>query len=529
MNNQANAATEDKFTFAEMGAIDQKQKKEKKPKNKKRKIITVFSIVLAVLIVGAGCVYFYLRTALENAPPARANPTDNVYFSPVVPKPNVPQLPGQKTESAQKEIEYIRDDKVLKYTFLMLALDDGNGNTDVIMAATLDVTNHTFEIVSIPRDTLANVGWNDVKKANTIYANLRAQDGWDDKKLNESMDGVVDRFKDILGFKVDYWFLVDMRAVVALVNAIDGVDYYIPVNMNYDDVQAGLSIHFSQGMKHLNGQQALELLRFRRYADADIGRIGTQQDFLMTAAKQILEKQKSIDIYELARIFLNNVKTDIVLSNLIWFGQEFLKLEPDDINFNILPGNYWDSVYGDSYVTIYVNEWLEIVNSKLNPYLVDFTPGDVSILTRGADGRLYATDGNRKGNPDWGSGVGQSYNPESTSPSNSSPQAVDPANDPPDSSGGEPVDSDENPGTEITGEPPDDAEFDPGDGPIDGAEEPADDNPEDTQTPSELESSEEETPAPPDDAGEPPAPAAVEEAPAESAPSESAPPENAVE
>jgi len=53
-------------------------------------------------------------------------------------------------------------------------------------------------------------------------------------------------------------------------------------------------------------------------------------------------------------------------------------------------------------VTINVDEWLKMVNSVFNPFNNDIKESDVSILTRGANKRLYVTDGNRRGDPSWG-------------------------------------------------------------------------------------------------------------------------------
>ena len=54
------------------------------------------------------------------------------------------------------------------YTFLVLGSDDGNGNTDVNMVATFDTAKYTFNVVSIPRDTMVNVKWLP-KKVNSLY------------------------------------------------------------------------------------------------------------------------------------------------------------------------------------------------------------------------------------------------------------------------------------------------------------------------------------------------------------------------
>ena len=384
--------------------------------------VLTLSIIFSVLLtVGGGLyIYFYLDNSLNTAPSIRVDPKGQEFLPPA----DIRGYSGPYA-STNAPREFVRDTQTLKYTFLILATD-GGANTDVIMVATFDATNYTLEIVNIPRDTLVNVSWNSIKKANSIYANMRAKHGWDNDSIPAAMDATVEVFADVLGFQVDYWFLVDMKAFVALVNAVDSVEFYIPQRMDYDDPAQGLSIHFSEGLQRLNGQQALEVVRFRRYnyGAPDIVRIGTQQEFLTAAAQQILAKSSSIDIAEFASIIINYVKTDIDLNNLLWFGKEFLKLDSEKINFHIMPANYWDSVGGDSYVTIYLDLWLELLNEKISPFLQDFTSTDVSILTRDSNGYLYATDGNRQGSSTWGAGQGARPDPDnqgSNNPPNSTP------------------------------------------------------------------------------------------------------------
>jgi LCP family protein required for cell wall assembly len=289
------------------------------------------------------------------------------------------------------------------YTFLILGMDDGNGNTDTFMVVTLDTVNHTLNVVNIPRDTLVNVSWN-TKKINTLYANLK-------------IEGTVERLADVLGYEPDKYAIVDMKAFKALIDAVGGVDYNVPVNMSYDDPAQNLSIHYTKGMHHLNGQQALEVVRFRRFADADIGRIRTQQDFLMTAAKQILASKNSIKVTDLAKIFIQYVKTDLTLQNIIWLASELYKLDSENITFTTLPGNYIDGFNGDSYVTIYVDEWLEVINTKLNPFLEPIKAEELSILTRNSSNALYVTDGHYEGRQSWGQGGGGSTRSSGQSPS----------------------------------------------------------------------------------------------------------------
>jgi len=363
------------------------------PPRKKKKAGKIVLVTLAVLLLLAGAGFLYLRSALETPPDMRANPRGPERIQ-VTGGGGLFGSVGNLIDSS------VRDTS--KYTFLVLGTDEGEANTDVIMAVTFDTANYTIDIVNIPRDTLVNVGWR-TKKANSIFANMRYQNRGEEDAAEKTMADTVSRFADVLGFEVDYWARVDMKAFVSLIDAIGGVDFDVPVDMNYNDPYQGLSIHYTKGTHHLSGQQSLEVLRFRSgYSSGDIGRIATQQSFLKSAAQQILEKRNSLNITTLAGVAISDVKTDMKLSDMIWFGRQFMRLDAENVSFHILPGNTGDSVGGQSYVTIYVDEWLELVNGTFSPFYDDIAPSGVSILTRGANKKMYVTDGNWRGDSNWG-------------------------------------------------------------------------------------------------------------------------------
>lgn len=76
---------------------------------------------------------------------------------------------------------------------------------------------------------------------------------------------------------MDYTVCVNLQGFTALVDAIGGVDFEVPINMDYDDPIQGLSIHFKKGMQHLSGADALRVVRFRHnndgtgYGSEDLG------------------------------------------------------------------------------------------------------------------------------------------------------------------------------------------------------------------------------------------------------------------
>ena len=120
---------------------------------------------------------------------------------------------------------------------------------------------------------------------------------------------------------MDYTVLVDLRAFEALVDAVGGVDFYIPIDMDYEDPYQDLSIHFSKGMRHLNGAEALKVVRCRNgYASQDIGRMQTQQDFLKAVAQKMLTPASLTRLDDYCKIFVEYVDTDLNVGNLVWLG-----------------------------------------------------------------------------------------------------------------------------------------------------------------------------------------------------------------
>ena len=267
----------------------------------------------------------------------------------------------------------VKERKERFHTILLGGLDDENGGSDTNILVTIDAKNGKINAVSLPRDTLLNVSWS-VKKLNNAYHH-----GGFTQTMSE-----VSR---LLGIPVDHYITVNLKAFVELVDAIEGVDFEVPVNMDYDDPYQDLHIHYNQGMQHLNGQQALEVVRWRQnndgsgYPTADIGRIGTQQAFLKAVAKQTLQLSNWDKVGSMAEIFQKWVDTDLELANLIWLGEQALTVGSDNISFYTLPGDGAGYYKGGSYYVLDRDAVLEMVNSYFNPYQNDLTLDDMDILT----------------------------------------------------------------------------------------------------------------------------------------------------
>lgn len=321
-----------------------------------------------------------------------------------------PHYPGNDDNWVNRPLDEVRN--VNKLTFLILGVDgyrnlrsEGGSNTDAIMIAAFDMDAYTLEVTSIPRDMLVNVPWN-VKKMNSIWASSVSNHRGSNDIQTLAMNDTKEYFADFLGFNLDFWVMLDMEAFVTLVDAMPagGVRFDVPRAMHLEDPDINMDVYLNAGEQLLNGQQALAFVRYRGFGGGDYTRIEHQQLFLKAAAEQLLSRSESINITTYAEVFLRYVRTDIELNNLIRIAREMLKLDSNNINFTTAPSSVF-SVSGrgaGSYVRIHLDEWLEIVNTRLNPFYHEITPQHVSILTLDENKKLYVTDDHWQGSRDWG-------------------------------------------------------------------------------------------------------------------------------
>ena len=254
------------------------------------------------------------------------------------------------------------------YNILLYGVDNDAGGSDTNMLMRFDAVNKTVDVVSLPRDTLMSNG----RKLNSSYNNGGTE------KLRSNIE-------DMLGIPVDFYVSVDLKGFIALIDQIGGVDFDVPEDMDYDDPYQDLHIHFKKGLQHLNGQQAMEVVRFRHNNDntgyggqQDLGRIGTQQAFLKTVAQKLMKLE---NVPAMAETFLKYVKTDLTLGNLIWLANQALSMGGmDAISFATLPGDGAGWYKGMSVYALDPEQVLEMTNSMLNPYATDITADDQNIL-----------------------------------------------------------------------------------------------------------------------------------------------------
>ena len=362
-------------------------KKPKKPSRltRQQKLLIAVAVVLAIVLIAVvACQSLFVRPDLpeKNADADSGTQEEEIDWG---------EGTRPRSDGERKSQDY--------YTVLILGRDTGGGgNTDTMLLASYDVTNQKATVMSIPRDTMVNVSW-DIKRINSVYNYYGGGD--------RGIQYLYKEIAQLVGFEPDYQVVVEWDAVGQIVDAMGGVWFDVPRNMNYDDPYQDLHIHQEKGYRLLTGDDAMQVLRYRHdndmrygYPDGDLGRIKTQQAFLTAMVDQLLQIKNVTKINQFIQVFQNNVETDLSFQNILWFAQQAILggLSMENVEFVTMPNrtaSCWSRTYHNyqSYVVPSANELLELVNTKLSPYTEVFTLSDLDIMSVNSDGSISSSTG----------------------------------------------------------------------------------------------------------------------------------------
>ena len=286
-----------------------RDKKEDKKKNKKHTLRKVLLTLLLIIIV-IGIIFF------------------------IHVQKNGGGLKGIVTtvigSSAEKEKE-LQD-------IYLLVMGKSENMTDTIMVVKYSAKNQSASMLSIPRDTFTG---DDEKRA-------RASDKINSKYINGGAQDTLKEVNELTGLNIRYYLIVDTKALRDLVDAIGGVEFDVPIDMDYDDVTQALHIHVKKGLQLLNGEQAEGVVRFRHnnnytsypvsYGDNDLGRMRTQREFLKILLKQLMKPTNITKINNLLKIAQEEVETNIDWNTAKGYVPSLFGFNTNNLVTNALPG-----------------------------------------------------------------------------------------------------------------------------------------------------------------------------------------------
>ncbi len=263
--------------------------------------------------------------------------------------------------------ETLEELEPIQFLLLGVSTDLGGKITDTIMVATYNPKDQTASLLSIPRDT---------------YTGKDHSQGTPNEKINalytKGIDRILAKVNELTGLDLKYYMVVDNEALIKLVDVIRGVEFDVPINMNYHDDTQGLSIELSKGLQVLDGNHAEQLLRFRKnddgtgypaeYGSDDIGRMKTQRNFIMATAKQTLQAKNILKIKDIIDIIYEYVETNISISNIKSYVPYAINFNVENLKSVVLPGT---SVGPTQSGNLYAPYWFILTNKTEAKKLVE--------------------------------------------------------------------------------------------------------------------------------------------------------------
>ena len=286
-----------------------KERKSSKPRKKKSHILRKVILIILLIIIIASGVFAY-----------------KVYKNGGGLTGIVTTLIGTDPEKAKNLPD-----------FYCLIIGKSENMTDTLMVAKYSPKTGQAVLLSVPRDSFVG------RDKNTATASDKIN-----SKYQISPQKTIDAVNNLTGLNLKYYLTVDTKALRDLVDAIGGVDFDVPIDMDYDDSSHDLYIHVKAGMQKLNGEQAEWVVRFRHnnngttypieYGDNDIGRMRTQREFIMEVAKQTLKLGNITKINDILKIAEEEVETNIEWDTMMEYAPALLNIDTENMKTDSLPG-----------------------------------------------------------------------------------------------------------------------------------------------------------------------------------------------
>jgi len=244
---------------------------------------------------------------------------------------------------------------------LVLGGDKVNKNTDTMMLVNFNPSTAKINILSIPRDTKVLI--------NRKSAKVNAAYPYGGGEL------AIETVSNLLGVDIKYYVYVDTSTFREIIDILDGVDYYVPEDMDYDDPLQNLHIHLKKGQQRLYGKEAEQYMRFRQnnrgkvtanYDGSDLKRIDAQQNFIKELIRQKVNIVYITKMNDILNVIFKSFDTNITLDEVLKLSKNISKVNADEISMFKLPG---EPVLHDVwYYEMYRSEAKEIVDQyfKIN-------------------------------------------------------------------------------------------------------------------------------------------------------------------
>ncbi|MFD0590011.1 LCP family protein [Paenibacillus sp. GCM10027627] len=182
--------------------------------------------------------------------------------------------------------------------------------SDSIMVASFDPVTKKAHLFSVLRDTYGPIeghGEGRINSAATIGGPTLA----------------MKTVGDLLGLEIQYYVYTDFEGFKALIDTIGGIYFDVEKDMRYTDNadKNRYDIDLKKGYQLLDGDKALQYVRFRHDALSDYTRTERQRNFLKAVAKELQSTWNLIRMKEILESVSPYIETNLSVNDMLKLGQ----------------------------------------------------------------------------------------------------------------------------------------------------------------------------------------------------------------
>ncbi len=253
-------------------------------------------------------------------------------------------LAGQPTPTLIPTREGLEDSN--RINILLMGIDRRPGEpfisrTDSIMVISVNPDTEKISILSVPRDLYVVIPGRGRDRINTAF--VYGSTG------NNPAGGALLAMQTIeynLGIPLDHYILVDFSAVIKGVDALGGIDVYVPYDIydpTFPDMNYGYDpLYIAAGQQQFDGLMALKYAR-TRHADNDFYRAQRQQQVVLA----VRDKALSLGIGGLIgrapvlyQQLEQGIRTDLTLDEIMRIATTVSQIPDENIRNEVIDSNF---------------------------------------------------------------------------------------------------------------------------------------------------------------------------------------------
>lgn len=203
-----------------------------------------------------------------------------------------------------------------------------NGMSDAMLLIRFDPATQKVAVLSIPRDSRVNIQGVGTTKIN--FANYAGGASLSAQTVSQVLGDIP----------IDRYIRFNVSGFGKLVDALGGVDIYVPKKLKYQDDSQHLYINLNAGQQKLNGNKAVQYMRYRHDDLGDIGRVQRQQAFFRAFIDQKLKPESITKFPEILAIIKDNIDTNLSVEEVLALAGYTSKVDRKSIQMHMAPGRF---------------------------------------------------------------------------------------------------------------------------------------------------------------------------------------------